>query len=103
MLFIAIALSSMYQVCSLLHQRLSSLTQFPKGASRWAKDADGNIHVYDINDTEYANELYVVTPLAGGSYTFSTKDVTVNDCAFMREHVSLAAIFLTIPPMYGVG
>ena len=60
---------------------------FPKGASRWAKDADENIHVYDINDTEYANELYVVKPLEGGNYTFSTKDVTINDCAFMREHV----------------
>lgn len=61
---------------------------FPAGASRWAKDADGNIHVYDIADTEYAKELYIVKFLAAGAYTFSTKDVTVTDCAFMREHVT---------------
>lgn len=59
---------------------------FPAGKSRWAKDAEGNIHVYDINDTEYANDLYVVKFLAAGSYNLSTKDVTVAECAFMREH-----------------
>lgn len=61
---------------------------FPAGASRWAKDSDGNIHVYAIDDTDYANELYVVKFLPAGTYTFSTKDITIGDCAFMREHVT---------------
>lgn len=61
---------------------------FPTGASRWAKDADGNIHVYAADDTDYANELYVVKYLSAGTYTFSTKDITIEDCAFMREHVT---------------
>lgn len=59
---------------------------FPAGASRWAKDAEGNILVYDISDVDYTKDLYVVKFLSAGAYNFSTKDVTIGDCAFMREH-----------------
>lgn len=58
----------------------------PEGGSRWAKDANGNIHIYAKDDTAYANELFVVGLLPAGTYNyFATRDIVVSDCAFSRE------------------
>ncbi len=58
---------------------------FPAGSSRWSKDGSGNITVYDKDDTHYENPLWTVIPLDGGTYTISTKDVTIPSYAFMRD------------------
>ena len=60
--------------------------QIPVGASRWGKDADGVLSIYDKADDTYSNPLYVVELLSAGTYTYSAKDVEITSpLAFHRS------------------
>lgn len=59
---------------------------FPVGSSRWSKDGTGNITIYDKDDEEYQNPLYVVVPVSAGAHSYAGKDINVPSYAFMIDH-----------------
>lgn len=58
--------------------------QIPVGASRWSKDPDGTLYIYDKADAKYAKPLYVLDQLPAGTYSLAGKEVTVSGLAWHR-------------------
>lgn len=50
----------------------------PVGSSRWAKDADGNVHFYAKDDEAMSRELYSISFLEAGAYQFGAASQTLN-------------------------
>ena len=56
----------------------------PVGSSRWKKDVDGVLYIYDKDDTAYATPLYIINQLSAGSYTYEGKTFNVGNMAWAR-------------------